>query len=116
MGYTFIFLLGWIIGLLTGLTERLSDKIKKNRKGEWKMTELDLYKFCEDKEMDWRGDQLIIWLYFSELADWTELVGHEHFDEGGMEVNLKSNCIAFDLCEVCEDWEIDPERILKKEN
>ncbi|PEI73452.1 hypothetical protein CN646_07600 [Bacillus wiedmannii] len=37
MGYTFIFLLGWIIGLLTGLTERLSDKIKKNRKGEWKM-------------------------------------------------------------------------------
>ncbi|MED1301764.1 hypothetical protein P4U65_14530 [Bacillus pacificus] len=29
MGYTFIFLLGWFIGLLTGLTERLSDKIKK---------------------------------------------------------------------------------------
>ncbi len=53
MGYTFIFLLGWIIGLLTGLTERLSDKIKKNRKEERKMTELDLYKFCEDKEMDW---------------------------------------------------------------
>ncbi|PGM07227.1 hypothetical protein [Bacillus thuringiensis] len=25
----FLFLLGWIIGLLTGLTERLSDKIKK---------------------------------------------------------------------------------------
>ncbi|ANN34899.1 hypothetical protein A9498_26760 [Bacillus thuringiensis serovar coreanensis] len=25
----FLFLLGWIIGVLTGLTERLSDKIKK---------------------------------------------------------------------------------------
>ncbi|MBJ7935573.1 hypothetical protein FNE59_20430 [Bacillus thuringiensis] len=34
MGYTFIFLLGWIIGLLTGLTERLSDKIKKRRGGK----------------------------------------------------------------------------------
>ncbi|MDA2281015.1 hypothetical protein PDN19_28550 [Bacillus cereus] len=114
MGYTFIFLLGWIIGLLTGLTERLSDKIKKNRKGEWKMTELDLYKFCEDKEMDWRGDQLIIWLYFDELEGWTNLIGHDHFVEGGQEVALLAKCVAFDLCEICEDWEIDPERILKK--
>ncbi|OJE45054.1 hypothetical protein BAQ49_07825 [Bacillus proteolyticus] len=80
------------------------------------MDALDLYIFCEDKEMDWRDDKLIIWLHFDQLKEFTELLGPSHFDEGGMEVHLKSDCIAFDLCEICEDWEIDPERILKKEN
>ncbi|ALO79959.1 hypothetical protein XO29_0057 [Bacillus phage phiS58] len=28
MGYTFIFLLGWIIGLITGLLEKINRKIK----------------------------------------------------------------------------------------
>ncbi|HGP3676722.1 TPA: hypothetical protein ACLIVI_004608 [Bacillus pacificus] len=28
MGYTFIFLLGWIIGLVTGLVEKINRKIK----------------------------------------------------------------------------------------
>ncbi|PGZ66480.1 hypothetical protein COF02_09175 [Bacillus cereus] len=33
MGYTFIFLLGWIIGLITGLLEKVNRKIKGNRNG-----------------------------------------------------------------------------------
>lgn len=32
MGYTFIFLLGWIIGLVTGLVEKVNSKIKENEK------------------------------------------------------------------------------------
>lgn len=32
MGYTFIFLLGWIIGLMTGLVEKVDNKIKENGK------------------------------------------------------------------------------------
>lgn len=32
MGYTFIFLLGWIIGLVTGLVEKVDSKIKENEK------------------------------------------------------------------------------------
>ncbi|ASI83597.1 hypothetical protein FORC48_2511 [Bacillus cereus] len=30
MGYTFIFLLGWIIGVITGLVEKVNRKIKEN--------------------------------------------------------------------------------------
>ncbi|MCU5498759.1 hypothetical protein OCF63_12205 [Bacillus wiedmannii] len=32
MEYTFIFLLGWIIGLATGLVEKVNRKIKENEK------------------------------------------------------------------------------------
>ncbi|MFB5562029.1 hypothetical protein [Bacillus cereus] len=32
MGYAFIFLLGWIIGLVTGLVEKANSKIKENEK------------------------------------------------------------------------------------
>lgn len=32
MGYTFIFLLGWIIGLVTGLVEKANSKIKESEK------------------------------------------------------------------------------------
>ncbi|MBK5433378.1 hypothetical protein [Bacillus sp. TH25] len=30
VGYTFIFLLGWILGLVTGLVEKVNKKIKGN--------------------------------------------------------------------------------------
>lgn len=32
VGYTFIFLLDWIIGLITGLVEKVNRKIKENGK------------------------------------------------------------------------------------
>ncbi|PFN38068.1 hypothetical protein [Bacillus thuringiensis] len=32
VGYTFIFLLGWIIGVMTGLVEKTNKKIKENGK------------------------------------------------------------------------------------
>lgn len=32
MGYMFIFLLGWIIGVITGLLEKANSKIKENEK------------------------------------------------------------------------------------
>lgn len=66
--------------------------------------------------MDWRDDKLIIWLRFDQLKEFIELLGPRHFDGGGMEVHHKSNCIAFDLSEICEDWGIDPERILMEKS
>ncbi len=80
------------------------------------MTELELYKFVQDKEMDWRGDSLVLWLYPSEIDEFTELTGNNIFDDGGLEVHLQSNgSIAIELEEVCIFHGIDPEHILKKE-
>lgn len=80
------------------------------------MTELELYKFCEDKEIDWRGDELVIWLYFWDLEEFTELIGEDFFSEGGLDVNLQYKQVAFDLVPICESWDIEPTNILKQED
>ena len=84
------------------------------------MNELDLYKFIYDDEyngieIDWRGDELIIWIPFYQLKSFTELVGYDYFSESGMDVNLQFTSIAFDLIPICEYWDIEPTRILEKE-
>lgn len=79
------------------------------------MTELDLYKFCQDKEVAWRGDKLILWIDFEDLMEFTEMVGYHEFAEGGMDVTLMEGCIALEINDLCESYDIDPERILKKE-
>jgi hypothetical protein len=84
------------------------------------MNELDLYKFCQNKEMDWRntreGERLLIWVNFYDIKEFTELVGYNHFDEGGLEVSLQFDCLCIDLTDICEMEDIDPERIHPKDN
>lgn len=78
------------------------------------MTELQLYKFCEDKELDWRGDKLIIWIPFWQLEDFTEMIGYNYLSEGGVEVSLLDDCIALDIVDLCEYFDIEPENIYQK--
>ena len=79
------------------------------------MTELQLYKFCEDKELDCRGDRLILWIPFWQLEDFTKMVGYNYLSEGDIEVILLNDCIALDIVELCEYFDIKPENIVKKE-
>ena len=78
------------------------------------MTELELYKFCKGKELDWRGDKLILWIEFLEIKEFTELLGYDFLSEGGLDVVLFEFCIALELNDLCEHFEIEPENILKK--
>lgn len=82
------------------------------------MTELDLYKFLVDNkvETDWRGDKLIIWASHYELGDFAELLGSDYLSDGGVDVNLRPyGYVAIELNDICEHFEIDPERIHPKE-
>lgn len=79
------------------------------------MNELDLYKFCQDKEMDWREDELVIWVSFDEVHTFTEMIGDNYISDGGIESNLQMHNIAFDLVPICGYFGIDPERICSKE-
>lgn len=74
------------------------------------MTELQLYKFCEDKELRWEGEALLIWISFDDIAKFTQLVGYNMFDEGGILVHLQDNAICLDLAEVCEYFDIEPKK------
>lgn len=70
------------------------------------MTELELYKFIENNnvEIDWRGEQLVIWLHHMDLKDFCELIGSNFFDYLGKclyrdkdtsDIGLKLESVAF---------------------
>lgn len=82
------------------------------------MNELDLYKFIQKTgtEIKWRGKELIILLNPSDIADFAEMVGWEYLlSDGGLQCNMKiKGYIALDIVELCENFDIDPERILER--
>lgn len=82
------------------------------------MTELQLYKFCEDKQLDWRNNntELILWILFWQLEDFTKMIGYNYLSEGDVEVTLLDDCIALDIVDLCDYFGIEPENIMKKGN
>lgn len=81
------------------------------------MTELQLYKFIQEYyiETRWDDNQLTTWIPFHCLQEFTEMIGYEMLSDGGLEANLQYACVAFDLNEVCEWFDIDAENIEPKE-
>jgi len=80
------------------------------------MTELELYKFCQDKEIDWRGEKLILWIGPGDLGEFAELLGVDYLCEGGLAVYLLTEgTIAVELNDIQSDFDIDLEHILAKE-
>ena len=82
------------------------------------MTELKLYKFIHDNdlEIDWRGDRLVLWVDFHCLDKFAQMIyliveGYE------TEAYLQQYCIAIDIVPICECLGIDPTDIkAKKQN
>lgn len=83
------------------------------------MTELELYKFIKDNEIeiDWRLEKhLYIWIPFYHLEKFTKLLGYDNFFEGGEEVLLQYDCVCVDILDICERFNIEPTNILPKED
>ncbi len=76
------------------------------------MTELELYKFIQenDVDIDRHGEELVAWISHYDLSDLTTMIGSA-LDDGGIDVNLQSSCIAIDIESVCVHFGIDPEVI-----
>lgn len=36
--------------------------------------DLELYKFCQDKLMEWQADELLVWIKFNDLKEFTNIV------------------------------------------
>lgn len=80
------------------------------------MTELELYKFCQDKEIDWRGDELIFWIEPYDLKEFADLLGIDYLCEGGLDVCLLTEgTIAVELNDIGSFFDIELEHILAKE-
>ncbi|MEI6296264.1 MAG: hypothetical protein WCO84_01280 [bacterium] len=75
------------------------------------MTLLELNSFIENKcsEVFWYEDcELILFVEFCDLAEFTNMVGYNYLSEGGVPVSLKSDCIVIDLLSLCEWFYINP--------
>lgn len=80
------------------------------------MTELDLYKFVQDKEVSWQGNSLILWINPSEVEDFAELIDRCSADDGGYDCKVQHDgTIVMELDMLCDEYDIDPENILPKE-
>lgn len=83
------------------------------------MTELELYKFLEENELEYHweneGKELIAWIPFYHLREFTELLRGNYLTDNELMVNLQDYSIALDLVPIAEYYEIELENILKKE-
>lgn len=81
------------------------------------MTELQLYKFLEDNNIEyhWDVDQFSTFIPFNCLKEFAEMLDYNFLSDGGYECVLVSDYIYFDLVEIAEYFDIDLENILKKE-
>jgi hypothetical protein len=79
------------------------------------MTALQLYKFIQKHhlEIDWRGEELLLWVEFRCIDEFARMI-NSVLDEGGIQVHLRVDCVVFDIVELCEWFDIDPEEILEK--
>lgn len=79
------------------------------------MNELDLYKFLTDctLEIDWRGEELVAWIYPFHIQKFAEMCGN-YLSTGEKVVLFEDGIVAIDLVPICEHFDIDPERICEK--
>lgn len=67
-------------------------------------------------EIDWRGDELLLWLTHYEIQGFCDLMNRCDADDGGIECHLQnSGVIVVDLANICREHGIDPENILERE-
>lgn len=78
------------------------------------MTELELYKFITNNEIeiDWRGSQLLAWIEHYYLEEFSDMLDRCDADDGGIKCRLQNGgVVVLDLSEVCEEYDIDPNNI-----
>ena len=85
------------------------------------MTELDLYKFIEQNNVEWHKKDndgtpdVIIFPYTFHIDDFVKLVD-SYAEDGGIECRLMGKYFAFWMRDLCEYYGIDIERVFVGEN
>lgn len=79
------------------------------------MNSTSLVLFLERKaDFDWRNDKLICWINYTDMLEFTNLVG-SYLDEGGMEANIQKTQVAFEIDGLLEYAGINPEDLHEKD-
>ena len=82
------------------------------------MTAVELYKFVTGNSIEyhWYNDDVIVFIPFGCLGEFTALIGYRYFSEEPMDVGLKDDCICFPIGDLCEENDIELESVFGGEN
>lgn len=85
------------------------------------MTELDLYKWLQEHEPEWRWadnnkeEDVIVWISTYALESFMKLLPSSIFDEGGIEVRLVDRYVAVWASDICDYSSIPIENVFPKQ-
>ena len=81
------------------------------------MTELELYKFITDNELEyhWVKDNtdVILFVEIRYIEDFNEMLGYNAMDESGIECRMKYKYFCFYMNDICEYFGIEIKNIFK---
>lgn len=88
------------------------------------MKELDLFKWVNEWEPEWRWDtnsaskqdDVIIWISIHALESFFNLLPYSLFDEGSIEARICDRSIAIWASDICYPFDIDVERVFPKQS
>ena len=72
------------------------------------MKAIKFFKFFHNNQIEWRWqdndgvEDVLAWIPFHALGEFTKMLPYTLLDEGGIEVNLQCDCIALWLGDICE--------------
>lgn len=83
------------------------------------MTELKLYKFIAENELEvrWEGEELLLWIDHYVLKKFCDLLDCCNAGDGGIDCQLQDGgVVVLDLAKVCKEYGIDPNNILEADD
>ncbi len=82
------------------------------------MTELDLYKFIQENNIEWHRykKDIIIFVNFSNMPQFLEILTPSVFDDDGIVCNLKRGYIGIVINEICDYYGIIIDNVFKGNN
>lgn len=81
------------------------------------MTELELYKFIKNNDIEWHkyNDEIIIYVYSCELKYFYRICSPSLFDGGGIKCTMKYGYIAIPMNFICDYHGIEIENVFTEE-
>lgn len=87
------------------------------------MTELELYKFVNDNDIEYHyykdyinsfmspKERIIMFVNIRDIEAFNKLLGKNIMEDEGIECNMKSGYFCFEMMEICEYFAIVPKNV-----
>lgn len=80
------------------------------------MDELALYKFVKDNNIEFNlhNDECWVVINIYDIEEFNKLLPNHLYDEEGLACIMKDGYFCFEMSEICESCDIEPERVFSK--